>query len=327
MIHEYVHRYEIDPTPPRFAAAARDVAVRGLGLAALWWLVLLGVGLVIHGPLDDLQAESSVNEWFVDQRTATLDTASNIASHGGETFVIIGVALLAMALVWWRTRQWWFAIVPGLAVGLQSAVFLSTTLVVGRERPEVEMLDDAPPTSSYPSGHTGAATALYVTFALLAQRIRTPWLRAVVTVLCLAVPLAIGTARLYRGMHHLTDVLMGIANGLVTALLAWRYLRRSVASDASDERGSAEAASGGASSTGASSSGGTSTGRASAGPASSRSDERAPGRVTAAGSAPPGPSSSGSPSTGASATTSSTGSSAPPGSAGTWSFLRAAVST
>lgn len=239
MIHEFVHRYEIDPTPPRLAAAARDAAVRGLGLAGLWWLVLLAVGFTIHGPLDDLQQESTVNEWFVDQRTPTLDTVSDVASHGGETFVIIGVALLAMALVWWRTRQWWFAVVPGLAVGLQSAVFLCTTLVVGRERPEVEMLDEAPPTSSYPSGHTGASTALYVTFALLAQRIRTPWLRTLVTVLCLAVPLAIGTARLYRGMHHLTDVLMGIANGVVAAVLAWRYLRRASSSEVAASEGAA----------------------------------------------------------------------------------------
>ena len=48
------------------------------------------------------------------------------------------------------------------------------------------------------------------------------------TVLLLAAPLAMGTARLYRGMHSLSDVLVGLANGIVCALLAWNYLRRDV---------------------------------------------------------------------------------------------------
>ncbi|MCR6688303.1 phosphatase PAP2 family protein [Cellulomonas sp.] len=227
MIHEFVHRWDQDHQAPTVATAARDIARRALLPAAAWWAVLVGVGLLIHGPLNDLQAESAVNRWFTARRTPTLDTVSLYTSNMALTFVIIGTAVAAILLLWWRTRQWWYAILPGLAVGVQSAVFLSTTLVVGRERPEVEMLDEAPPTSSYPSGHTGAATALYLTFALLAQRIRTPWLRVLVTVLCLLVPFAVGTARIYRGMHHVSDVVMALVNGTVAAVLAWRYLRLS----------------------------------------------------------------------------------------------------
>ncbi|HQV92774.1 MAG TPA: phosphatase PAP2 family protein, partial [Phycicoccus sp.] len=33
-------------------------------------------------------------------------------------------------------------------------------------------------------------------------------------------------ARLYRGMHHISDVTVGMINGIVSALLAWHYLRR-----------------------------------------------------------------------------------------------------
>ena len=42
------------------------------------------------------------------------------------------------------------------------------------------------------------------------------------------VPISVGTARLYRGMHSPTDVAMGALNGLVCAFLAWNYLRRDV---------------------------------------------------------------------------------------------------
>jgi len=77
----------------------------------------------------------------------------------------------------------------------------------------------------------GASTALYLTFALMAQRIETVWLRRVVTVVCAIVPLLVGYARLYRGMHHLVDILVGMVNGIVCALLAWNYLRRRTTGD------------------------------------------------------------------------------------------------
>jgi membrane-associated phospholipid phosphatase len=40
------------------------------------------------------------------------------------------------------------------------------------------------------------------------------------------IPFLVAYARLYRGMHHLSDVVVGFLNGLVCALLAWFYLRR-----------------------------------------------------------------------------------------------------
>ncbi len=45
-------------------------------------------------------------------------------------------------------------------------------------------------------------------------------------------PLAVSFARLYRGAHHVTDILVGLANGLACALLAWGYLRRDTGTSA-----------------------------------------------------------------------------------------------
>jgi membrane-associated phospholipid phosphatase len=102
-------------------------------------------------------------------------------------------------------------------------VFLLTTAAVDRVRPAVPKLDPAPPTSSFPSGHTGAATALYVGVALLiASRVKPVWLKVLVLVLAALVPISVGLARLYRGMHHPTDVAFGAANGLFCALLVTR---------------------------------------------------------------------------------------------------------
>lgn len=230
-----VRRYADDPSRPSGKEVARDLGVRVAVPAVALWAAVVGLGMLITGPWASLgERELAVNEWFVEQRTAVLDTLTLWASNVGTTETVIGVCVVVVAAVWWRTRQWWYAIVPAVAVSTQAAVFVLAALVVGRERPDVPQLDDAPPTSSFPSGHAGASTALYVTLALMAQRVRRTWLRVGLTVVLLVLPMAVVYARLYRGMHHVSDVVVGVLNGLVCVVLAWNYLRRSPAVTADD---------------------------------------------------------------------------------------------
>jgi len=221
-----LHRYELDRSKPTFGESLRDLGVRVLAPAVVLFAVIVGIGLVIGGPLGGFQSETSVNRAIQDMRTKTWDSVTMVWSHIGNTEYVIGVCILVALIVWWRTKQWFYAAVPAIAIATQASVFVAATTLTGRDRPDVPHLDPAPPTSSYPSGHVGASTALYVTFAAMAQRIETPWLRRLVTTVCLIVPLLVAYARLYRGMHHLTDVLVGMANGLVCFLLAWFWLRR-----------------------------------------------------------------------------------------------------
>lgn len=222
----FVQRYARDTTRPTLRRALGDLGRRTLAPAVALWAVVVGLGLLIRGPLNDLPAEDALNAGLAADRTPVMDQVTSVWSNIGATFFIISTCLLVIALVWWRTRQWWFAVIPGIAVSVQSAVFVTAAAVVGRERPEVEKLDDSPPTSSFPSGHVGASTAFYLTLALLSRRIANPALRAVATTVCLLVPALVAYARLYRGMHHLTDVVVGVVNGVACAYLAWRYLRR-----------------------------------------------------------------------------------------------------
>lgn len=223
----FLTRWDEDTSRPSFTSALRDAAVRAVLPALPLFLVLLGFGLLLMGPLRTFaNDENSVNRWFVSERSGTGNAVTHVMSMIGNTEYVIAVAVLVAAVVAWRTRQWWFAVVPLLAIALQATVFVIVTAIVGRPRPTVQMLDPAPPTSSYPSGHVGASTALYVTFALMATRIRHVVLRRVVVTLCVVVPFVVAFARLYRGAHHVTDVLWGAVNGLVCALLAWHYLRR-----------------------------------------------------------------------------------------------------
>jgi undecaprenyl-diphosphatase len=231
----FLTRYDEDTAAPSAKEAARDVALRALAPMVVWWvLVVAGGWLLTDGPLRSLgRSEEGVNDWFARRRDGTWNDITWLFSWVGATASIIGVCLVVVAVLWWRTRRWWFAVVPLIAISLQALVFFFATLVIDRHRPSVSKLDDSPPTSSYPSGHTGAATALYFTLALLALRIRQPVLRTVTVVVCVLVPFLVATARLYRGMHHVTDVSVAMLNGLLAVLLAWGWLRRD---DADGER-------------------------------------------------------------------------------------------
>jgi membrane-associated phospholipid phosphatase len=212
---------------PSAAEAVRGLLLRAIVPGIVVWLAIVGFGELLHGPLKPLDhTESGLNADLARDRTSRWNTVTMIWSHIGNTEIVIGVCVLAVAILWWRTRQWWVAIVPAIAISLQATIFVIATTVVGRPRPEVPKLDPAPPTSSYPSGHVGASTALYLSLALIAaNRIERPWLRRLVVLVCAVIPVLVAYARLYRGMHHLSDVLIGALNGIACALLAWTCLR------------------------------------------------------------------------------------------------------
>jgi len=207
-------------------ADARALLTHVVGLALVLWVVLVGIGFAIAGPLSGpLHAEVEVNKDLAADRSHTLDTITLVSSYLGSTEVVIGASLIVGAAVIWRTRNWRLAAVPAIAILVETAIFLSIASLVDRERPPVDKLDVAPPTSSYPSGHVGAATALYLAFAILALRIERLWLRRTTIFICLATPLLVAFARLYRGMHYVTDVTAGLIAGIVCALLADSWYR------------------------------------------------------------------------------------------------------
>ena len=224
----FLTRWQDDTSRPTAKEAGRDLAVRAVAPAVAWWLAVLAMGwLLTDGPLKELgPSEDSVSTSLESSRTSFWDAVTLVFSWVGATASIIGVCLVVVAVVWRRTKEWWVAVVPLIAISLQAMVFFFTTLLIDRERPDVEKLDDSPPTSSFPSGHTGAATGLYLTLALMALRITNPVLRSVVVSVCLAVPFLVASARLYRGMHHVSDLVVAVVNGSVAALLAWCWLRR-----------------------------------------------------------------------------------------------------
>jgi undecaprenyl-diphosphatase len=117
-----------------------------------------------------------------------------------------------------------------VAVAGEVGIFLLVTLMVDRDRPPVRHLDEAPPTSSFPSGHTAATIALWGALAVLAsERARSALVRGLFLTLAVLLPLMVASSRLYRGMHFPTDVVGGILLGGLWLLATVRGIRLGVA--------------------------------------------------------------------------------------------------
>lgn len=193
-----------------------SVALRlvGGGLALAFALCLIGWSIVRFVPDSWKTGESSINDWFVEQRGPALDMATQIGSDLSGTYTCIAVLIVAFIVlrVWLgRWRESW-ALTAAIVGELW--VFLIVTALVGRDRPAVEQLDLAPPTSSFPSGHTAAAVALYGCLAIIVLReLRPRWLAVAIAILFWTIPIVVGVARVYRGMHFPSDVIFGALGG------------------------------------------------------------------------------------------------------------------
>jgi membrane-associated phospholipid phosphatase len=213
----------IRSVPPVLAAVA--VWIVGFVVVAG---IMVGLGsLLTHvlAPTGGTRFDAAVSPWFVTVRTPTWNTVTSIGSDLGSTAVVIGTAVIA-AIVLAIGKHWRQIVFLALSLTLEFTVFLVSTLLVDRSRPEVPRLDVTPPTSSYPSGHTAAAIVLYVGLAIVIwSLVRSTVVRTIAWIIAIALPIFVGVSRLYRGMHHLTDVLASVLLGcgvLLFALLATR---------------------------------------------------------------------------------------------------------
>lgn len=188
-----------------------------LGWLGLWaliiWLVFIGIGHLLEHTLQHsglVHQDGAIDRWFASHRHQPWNTVTKIATFGAETVTVVALGLVAFVLLRWKLGRWRESMFLAISVIGEVTIFVSTTLIVHRPRPSVHRLDGAPPTSSFPSGHTAASVALYGSLAIIAwHAARAGWLRTLATVAAVVLPFAVATSRLYRGMHYPTDVLGG----------------------------------------------------------------------------------------------------------------------
>jgi hypothetical protein len=215
-------------TAAAIAAGLRRGAVRVLLPVLMLYGALVGLGLLVTRVVDGwwpFTVEDGVNRGLAAQRTGGRTEGSLLFSTIASTEMIIAVTAVAAVVLVLAGRRWRESLFLIAAVSAQALVFLLTTLAIDRQRPAVERLDGSLPTSSFPSGHTSAAVALYCGLALLlARHARRPGVRAAWWALLVLVPLGVALSRMYRGMHHPSDVLASFLNGAVCLVIMARAI-------------------------------------------------------------------------------------------------------
>lgn len=208
----------------RSLRAARVTAAGVVLLGAVFTVV--GLFLTV-GPVAGFVTETdvSITGWFAGGRSGPGDAVSALGSRIGDTVPVVGVAA-AVGLVYLIRRDGRPLALLVVGLGAELAVFLAVNELVDRPRPDVARLGSAPSTGSFPSGHAAATTVLYVGAALVVGRERGNHRRlGPLVAVSLVVPALVGGSRVYRGMHHLSDVVAGWVLGACCLALALQAVR------------------------------------------------------------------------------------------------------
>ena len=191
-----------------------------LGIAFVTVLVVFTVvGLLLtetFAPNAITDLDQDVAEALVDGRTPERNDWADWAAFPAETVtkVVVSTLLVVALLVLWR--RWHEPLLIAVSLIFEASAFIIVTHLVGRERPDVPRLLDSPVTSSYPSGHVAAATVYLALAVVVAWNTRSKWLPVLLAILLGGVVVGVSWARMYQGMHNLSDVVAGVILGLVT---------------------------------------------------------------------------------------------------------------
>ena len=170
--------------------------------------------------------DAEVPRQLVEYRRQQGNSGSKLITTLSETLTIITLTALAAAVFRSMFGRWRESLVVIYAVVGETAIFTATTLFIDRPRPSVPHLDAAPPTSSFPSGHTAAAVCFYGSIAaIIVWHSRHRWIKVTAVVICAAVPVLIAGSRVFRGMHYPTDVLAGALLGAIWLTVVIYYVR------------------------------------------------------------------------------------------------------
>lgn len=151
-------------------------------------------------------------------RTALLsEVAVNVTALGSAPVVtLIAILAIAYCLVVRRPRL-------VLALAWTPLAFLlneGMKLAVRNPRP-VEAIIGLPPSYGFPSGHSVAASALFLTLALVAAASSPhPGVRRLLVGAGVGIALLVAWSRVYLGVHYFTDVCGGLLLGSAGAIAA-----------------------------------------------------------------------------------------------------------
>jgi undecaprenyl-diphosphatase len=194
----------------------RRLRLRLALLACLAAVAVLTTAVARHR--SGFRLERRVLQWLIERRGDLSVTVFRAVSHIGDPAVLLLIALVAGLLLARRLSPV-AAAAPAAALLAASVTETVAKQVIGRSRPPVtaHLLTETDP--SFPSGHTTGTAAILLAIALVASPLlatRAARIAAVASAGLIA--LLVGLARMFLGVHWLTDVVAGWFLGTAWAI-------------------------------------------------------------------------------------------------------------
>lgn len=216
---------DLRPATPAISAETMRARIAIAG-GVVGWVLVFGILCAMGVPLaryedgnGNVLGDTTIPHWLAAHRTPWLNDVSFLGSQAGNTHMIMAVGLIAGAAALALIRQWRPVIFLVVTMFGELTLFLGSAAVIDRARPDVPHLDGQLPTSSFPSGHVAATLCLYAAIVLVIWVRTTAWWRWIPVGAVVLMPLWVASSRMYRGMHHPTDVL-----GSLVLAAAWLAL-------------------------------------------------------------------------------------------------------
>lgn len=195
------------------------IAIRTAIAAALVFGIVYGLGrllihVLVHGWVG--RTDDSIERQLLDGRTKFWNTVTNAGTQLAQPITVEVALVLLVIGIAVVTRKVAPPLFLAVTVGVESGIYFVVSTIDKRPRPTIPRLGVGDPQASYPSGHVAAAICLYGGLAVLAWVLTDRRaLQVTLTVLAVLIPPAVGLCRMYRGFHHLSDVIAGAILGLL----------------------------------------------------------------------------------------------------------------
>jgi membrane-associated phospholipid phosphatase len=194
-------------------------------LAASWFFVSIAEDVATGEEIADLDLR--VAQWFHPRANKPLTHAVLVFTHlHGTAGLIILSLFVAVFMV--RKKEWSWLLT--LTVAIPGGMLLNVGFkhIFERARPHFDEPLLTLTTYSFPSGHAAGTTVFYGMLAAYLISKARPWQwRALISTSAVALVALVALSRLYLGVHYLSDVVAGIAEGIAWLALIFGVIHAS----------------------------------------------------------------------------------------------------
>lgn len=188
------------------------------------WAVTAIVLLLFFGELlREVKAHAglagTVDPWLANavtvHRIGWLAVAFSLLTWLGSSLFLIPLGIIVALLIWVIHRSLRPTLDLALAIGGAAALYDVIKPLVGRMRPPAALQYGGPDTDfAFPSGHATQSASFYAMLVVVLSTWLWPRRRVLLSLVAALIVAIVAVARIYLGVHWLTDVLAGLALGL-----------------------------------------------------------------------------------------------------------------